>query len=258
MATYTINQNVNTAITDFGMIKQAIVNKGVAVPVGTPTSQYAAKIASIPSGGGSNTDFINLIEKTPNVTINIPSGTTTISDIFYSWYELGGITMPNTVTTIEDSAFEDCEDMSLTSLSNSLTTIGEGAFKRCRNIALTDLPNTITSIGYGAFDGCSSLAISRLPNGLVELRGETFSGCTSLTTMTIPSNLETLGASDFGSCTGLTTVTFEGTPTSISPYAFSGCTNLTTINVPWSSGDVSDAPWGATNATIVYDYVPTP
>ena len=37
--------------------------------------------------------------------------------------------------------------------------------------------------------------------------------------------------------------------------AFIGCDNLTTINVPWSEGAVENAPWGATNATINYNYV---
>jgi hypothetical protein len=36
--------------------------------------------------------------------------------------------------------------------------------------------------------------------------------------------------------------------------AFSGCTSLTTINAPWAEGAVSGAPWGATNATINYNY----
>ena len=36
--------------------------------------------------------------------------------------------------------------------------------------------------------------------------------------------------------------------------AFTGCDKLTTINVPWSEGEVANAPWGATNAVINYDY----
>ena len=40
----------------------------------------------------------------------------------------------------------------------------------------------------------------------------------------------------------------------IEDYAFKNCTALTTINVPWSEGEVASAPWGATNATINYNY----
>lgn len=58
----------------------------------------------------------------------------------------------------------------------------------------------------------------------------------------------------FYNCANLTELTFEGTPALIHQTAFSGCTNLTVINVPWSEGDVANAPWGAVNATINYDY----
>jgi len=50
------------------------------------------------------------------------------------------------------------------------------------------------------------------------------------------------------------TLTFNGTPTSIASNAFGNCTNLRTINVPWAEGAVANAPWGATNATINYNY----
>lgn len=41
---------------------------------------------------------------------------------------------------------------------------------------------------------------------------------------------------------------------SIDSGAFSGCTNLTSIKVPWAEGAVANAPWGATNAAITYNY----
>lgn len=39
--------------------------------------------------------------------------------------------------------------------------------------------------------------------------------------------------------------------------AFEGCTNLTAINVPWAEGAVANAPWGATNAAVSYNYTAT-
>jgi hypothetical protein len=61
--------------------------------------------------------------------------------------------------------------------------------------------------------------------------------------------------SAFLNCTSLTLATFLGQPKYIDATVFGGCTNLTTINVPWPSGAVANAPWGATNATITYDYI---
>jgi hypothetical protein len=70
----------------------------------------------------------------------------------------------------------------------------------------------------------------------------------------IPEKVKTIEANAFYGCHGLTALTFEGTPESIASDAFSGCSNIKTINVPWSEGAVAGAPWGATNANIVYNY----
>lgn len=65
---------------------------------------------------------------------------------------------------------------------------------------------------------------------------------------------EAIGDDTFSGCSGLAAITFKGTPTSISSVAFQDCPRLATINVPWSEGAVANAPWGATNATINYNY----
>lgn len=49
-------------------------------------------------------------------------------------------------------------------------------------------------------------------------------------------------------------VTFKGRPNSLNDSLFSTCANLRTLNVSWGNGQVSGAPWGATNATINYNY----
>ena len=111
------------------------------------------------------------------------------------------------------------------------TTIRNNAFQNCVNLALNSLPSSITSIGNYAFDGCKNLALTSLP-----------------------SSITSIGANAFYKCTGLASITFQGKPGSIASSAFNGCTNLKTINVPWASGEVANAPWGATNATINYNY----
>lgn len=116
-------------------------------------------------------------------------------------------------------------------LPRELTAINSRAFYANTVVAYTSLPDAITYIGTGAFQGCTALAITKLPRSLCTIRNASFKGCT-----------------------GLTEITFQSTPTSISPSAFEGCTNLTTINVPWNEGEVANAPWGATNATINYNY----
>ena len=93
------------------------------------------------------------------------------------------------------------------------------------------LPSGLTSIGNYAFFRCSGLTLTSLPSGITSIEDLAFYGCL-----------------------GLASLTFEGKPKSISNLAFRGCTNLTTINVPWAQGAVKNAPWGARNATINYNY----
>lgn len=70
-----LTTNINQAVSDFNDIKQAIINKGVTVPQGTHTSQYAGLISSI-SGGGSETSGFDMTGITAYFTpenIDIPN-----------------------------------------------------------------------------------------------------------------------------------------------------------------------------------------
>ena len=136
-------------------------------------------------------------------------------------------------TSIRPYAFQHCSVLVSVSGISAITSIGNYAFSQCSNLALTSLPAGITSIGNNAFNSCVKLALTSMPSGI-----------------------SSIGSYSFSNCTGLTTITFEGTPQSIDSHAFSGSTKLTTINVPWAEGAVAGAPWGATNATINYNYTP--
>lgn len=161
------------------------------------------------------------------VTIQKPD--TLLSENIKKDVVIGGVT-----GTLEDGgSFKAVIERTAVSptLPGDLTTIGYSAFSGCPNLALTSLPSGITRIGYYAFNGCRNLAITRLPPGITNI-----------------------GFGVFANCTGLTSITFEGNPKTIHSSAFNGCSNLTTIYVPWSQGQVANAPWGASKATIIYDY----
>ena len=111
-----------------------------------------------------------------------------------------------------------------------------------------------TAIRPYAFYNCTNLALTSLPSSITSIRPYAFYNCTKLVLTSLPSSITSIGASAFENCTELTSITFQGKPGSIQSTAFNGCTNLKTINVPWASGEVANAPWGATNATINYNY----
>lgn len=135
------------------------------------------------------------------------------------------------------------------------TNIRSYAFQNCSKLALTYLPDGLTSIGNYAFQGCSNLALASLPDGLTSIGGFAFQRCTSLALKSLPAGLTSIGANAFYGCSSLKTITFKRKPNTISKTAFSSCSKLTTINVPWGEGEVASAPWGATKATINYNYV---
>jgi hypothetical protein len=139
-------------------------------------------------------------------------------------------------------------------LPSDLTSIGTYAFYGCTGLALTSLPSGVTSIGTYAFYYCTGLALTSLPSGVTSIGNYAFSGCGRLALTSLPSGVTSIGNNAFQSCTGLKSLTFEGKPNSIKSSAFSSCTNLLTINVPWAEGEVANAPWGATKATINYNY----
>lgn len=123
-----------------------------------------------------------------------------------------------------------------------------------RTITSIELPSNLTKIGKYAFYGCTKLVLTSLPDSVTNIGVRVFYDCQKLALTHIPSGVTTINTYAFYGCIGLTSITFKGTPTTITSDAFQNCTNLKTINVPWSSGAVANAPWGATNATINYNY----
>ena len=205
MAIKTLQENVNQAINDLCEIRQALINKGVECPSGTPTCEYGEKINEIKSG--DTTDLKGIIERTA-VNPKLP---------------------------------------------NDLTVIGNYAFYQCRNLALTELPSGVTSIGNNAFYQCSSLALTKLPSGVTIIGSSAFSYCTKLKLTEIPASVTVIYNQAFMRCDSMTEITFKGKPNTIASGAFSA-SGLKTIRVPWASGEVANAPWGASSASIIYSY----
>lgn len=142
----------------------------------------------------------------------------------------------------------------ITKLPDTITKIGFYAFARCNDLYLTSLPSGVTDISGYAFHYCDNMVLTSLPDGVTYIGGMAFGECAKLALTSLPNSITEIGNNAFYKCTGLNSITFEGTPTSIASSAFTNCTNLTTINVPWAEGEVANAPWNATNATINYNY----
>ena len=89
-------------------------------------------------------------------------------------------TIPNSVTTIGDSAFAFCESLTNINIPNSVTTIGKGAFSDCESLTNINIPNSVTTIGDMAFIGCESLTNINIPNSVTTIGNWAFRGCKNI------------------------------------------------------------------------------
>lgn len=117
-----------------------------------------------------------------------------------------------------------------------------------------DVPDTVELLGGSCFSHDPKLKLKKLPSSLRTIQAAVFNSCFALDIDEIPANVETIGATAFERCEGINRLVFKGTPSTINRTAFSRCVNITDIFVPWAEGEVENAPWGATNATIHYGY----
>ncbi len=67
------------------------------------------------------------------------------------------VSIPNSVTIIEDLAFADCISLTSVTIPNNVTTIGYSAFEDCSSLTSVTIGNSVTTIYDWAFAGCSSL-----------------------------------------------------------------------------------------------------
>lgn len=163
--------------------------------------------------------------------------------------------------------------LKLTSIIAPVSSQGNGLCYNCTALLTVDMPELISiadSASYqgGQFYSCTSLKTVNMPKLQTiaavsnNISGQ-FCNCTDLTTINFPSlqRIETATNSNGGTfrgCTNLQDVTFgsEGHPVSaIGNTTFLNCTQSgLTITIYTSGGAaLSGSPWGATNATIVYE-----
>ena len=184
--------------------------------------------------------------------------------IQYPGGKQGAYTIPNSVTSIGESAFHGCSGLTSVTIPNSVTSIGSNAFWECIGLTSVTIPNSVTSIGNYAFRECSGLTeinvdenntayssidgvlFNKSQTGLIQYPGGKQGA------YTIPNSVTSIGVLAFWGCTGLTSVTIPNSVTSIEYYAFGGCTGLTSITIPNSVTSIeSNTFWNCSGLTSV-------
>ncbi|MBQ9516557.1 MAG: leucine-rich repeat domain-containing protein [Eubacterium sp.] len=176
--------------------------------------------------------------------------------------------VPDSVRTIEGSAFSSCKKLAYVELSENVRTIEGSAFADCTNLRLIEIPDGVKTIARDCFDNCVSLTQLDLPASVTGLGYEFCEGCSSLTAInvdseneaytsfngvlfensgktlrkypignsrqqyTIPNGVEIINEGAFVECRNLQNVFFPESLKSIGLCAFQYCTNLKAINLP--------------------------
>ncbi|MCL2252622.1 MAG: leucine-rich repeat domain-containing protein [Treponema sp.] len=91
----------------------------------------------------------------------------------------GSYAIPNTVTSIRYKAFYKTEGLTSVTIPRSVTTIGDFAFDGS-GITSLDIPNSVSNIGKYAFTRCLRLASVSIPAGVENMGDFVFYNCISL------------------------------------------------------------------------------
>ena len=182
-------------------------------------------------------DLENL-ENTTNSTISQIS-----SYCFSNAFDLGGIHIVSSISSIGKYAFASCLNLStLTFASNSrLQAIDGGGFSNCSSLGSVRFPSSLTTIGASGFAKCSRLVKIEFPKGsqLTNLDDEVFANKAFNDSTDVPYSIDLantsllrIGISAFSGRTMLGTLQFPTTLSSIATLAFDNNVSLSTISLP--------------------------
>ena len=115
---------------------------------------------------------------------------------------LTSISFEEGITILGGNAFEET-GLTDVVIPDTVTSIGSSLFENCENLQEVTLPEGVTSVPFACFQGCSSLSRVNLPNSVTNFETYAFKDCTSLTSMILPPRLSSLTLACFEGCTNL-------------------------------------------------------
>lgn len=166
--------------------------------------------------------------------LTVPDSITSINNYTFSGCtSITSVTLPNCITKICDDAFSFCDNLEKVEFGHELKSIGNYAFAytSLKNITI---PDSVTYIGDYAFSCCSFESIV-IPDSLTSVNDYAFSYCNKLKTVIIPDSVTKIGYSAFDECLLISNVLFKGSKSQ------------------WNSIDFSDSNYYLVESVIHYD-----
>lgn len=118
---------------------------------------------------------------------------------FYK-YLMKSVTIPNTVTYIDDRAFYGCKLEEAPIIPDNVTYLGQEAFAdNFENGADIVIPDNVTIIGGNCFNGCKLNSVV-IGSSVKQIGSNAFLNCTNTDEIIIPDSVESIGRNAFYNC----------------------------------------------------------
>ena len=165
--------------------------------------------------------------------------------------ELESVTIPDSVTIIDESAFYDCQNLSSVIVGKSVNEIRSSAFKGCKKLISISLPQSVSSIGNQAFE-YSGLTSIIIPDNVSEINEFAFYGCKSLSSVILGNSIKIINREAFANCESLESIIFNNSLNIIKDNCFAKCSNLKSINLPNSVNTIGESVfYGCSNLSSI-------
>ena len=148
----------------------------------------------------------------PETTYMVPATVKTIGRYaFYKVKNLKEVTFPDSLQTISETAFMECQSLETVHFGGGLETMERGAFYRCYKLKSVELPDSLTVLGDYVFGDEEDLTSITFGSALTSIGEYGVGCCTKVQSVTIPASVTSIGNSAFFNWQSLTDVYYSCT-----------------------------------------------
>ena len=165
-------------------------------------------------------------------TVTIPEGTNAIAPYAFRNSSISHITIPESITIIDEYTFAGCKSLETVSLHDNIQTLGAYSFSDCSGLEKIVLPDSIKTIGKYAFSNCTNLASINYPALLTSAGTNIFYGDTLLEIIAVPEPVTVLPDEIFNSADKLKRVILPDSLITVGKNAFKGAACIKKIILP--------------------------
>jgi hypothetical protein len=183
-------------------------------------------------------------------SFTIPDSVTSVDDYaFQNAAHITSVIIPDSVTTIEWHSFYCCAALTNVTIGKNVHKIADGEdewipFSECPSLAsiAVDALNPVYSSADGVLLKNNKAILIKypegkagsyiVPNSVTKIETHSFSRSVHLTSVTIADSVNTIEDNAFENCFGLTNVIYGKKLKVVGDSAFTYCTNLTSIEIP--------------------------